>query len=454
MTLIAKYESLRGKEHDALHALVDTLGKVDGLPAEQMDQARDALFHADHPFLIVLMGAFNTGKSSIINALLGDQALGVGPTPTTNQIVIIRHGPAFQRVMTGETDTVFHPSKLLEQVSLVDTPGVDSIFTDHDEMTDRFLHRSDIVLLVMLATQAMSQSSADYLRSLRAYGKRIILVVNQIDLLDEAERTTLHDFVSQQAKTVLETEPEVWMVSSKLAGQARQSQPRDGALWEASGFGQIERFILQALSDGDRVRGKLETPLQIMRNVCTVALAQVRDEQNALTGYRKSAQNVTGQIEQGARDQQATLNQTLAEGDTAFDETIKRGQSAIREVFQLSRAPRLTGGGALNLIGIAQIGRRLGQRTPARTAFEAAKVAEPLDKLPLLIEALGPRIEGRDLKDLDDLVTYTRREMGALPDFLQNKLVGKLEVPTSYDRSLLPAARPSLLAILNQAEGD
>src|SRR5260221_14672589 len=115
---------LRRKEYDRLRALLDTLGKIDGLPDEQMEQARDALFHADHPFLIVLVGAFNTGKSSMINALIGQPVLPIGATPTTHKIAIVRHGPSFERVEAGAVENVVRPAPLLGQTSLGETTAL------------------------------------------------------------------------------------------------------------------------------------------------------------------------------------------------------------------------------------------------------------------------------------------------------------------------------------------
>jgi ribosome biogenesis GTPase A len=138
-SLLTRYDNLRRKQREVLTATVDTLGKVDGLPEEQLAQARDALFHADHPYLCVLVGAFNTGKSSLINALIGAPVLSVGATPTTNRIAILRYGEALQTLAGGDSDTVFHPSPLLQRVSFVDTPGLDSVFKGHDEATRAFL---------------------------------------------------------------------------------------------------------------------------------------------------------------------------------------------------------------------------------------------------------------------------------------------------------------------------
>ncbi|MHB8626123.1 MAG: dynamin family protein [Aggregatilineales bacterium] len=431
-------------------ALIETLGQVGGLPPEQLDQARDALFHADHPFLIVLVGAFNTGKSSLINALLGESVLGVGPTPTTDRIVIVRQGPAVQRLTSGDVDTIFHPASLLERASLVDTPGLESVFTGHDDVTRRFLHRADMVWMVMLATQAMSQKDTESLQALRAYGKRIVLVINESDLLDSDQRATLRDFVKQQAQAILGAEPDVWLTSAKWAIEAEQSTPRDETRWAESGFAEIERFISASLSDAARVRQKLETPLQIARHVLVTAQAQVRDEQQALTAYRQSAQNVRAQIDQANREQRATVQQTVDQIDTAFAETERRGEAAIRATFQLSHAGRLVGSGFSQLIGLARLFRRFGARTAARTAFDAQQVSEPLTQVPALIDGLGPRLEGRDIKDIDDLIAYSRRELAALPASLSGKLVGQLQPPVSYDRSILPAVREGLISVLDK----
>ena len=450
-SLLTRYETLRRKEFDYLTALLDTLGQIDGLPADQMEQARDALFHADHPFLIVLMGAFNTGKTSIINALLGQKILETGATPTTTRITILRHGPSVQRSGAGEVESLFYPVPLLERVSLVDTPGLESIFRDHDAATRKFLHRADIVMLVMLATQAMSASSLEYLGSLRAYGKRIIIVVNLIDLVEPDERDTLKNFIAEQSKLGLGFVPEIWLVSAREALQANETTPRKDELWQASGFAQIEAYIDNALGDAARVRQKLETPIQIARNVTAVATGLVREQQNALDDYRRAAANVRAQIDSATREQDTTIQQTISEIDSTFAEATRRGREAIRDVFDPSRSVGLVFSGMAELVGLARVARRFGARSNAASAFELRQVDEPLSQIPPIIDKLGPQLEGHDVKDVDDLIAYTQREIERLPGSLKQKLIGKLQAPTAYDRSILAGARDSMLASLDSA---
>ncbi|MBC7870454.1 MAG: dynamin family protein, partial [Chitinophagaceae bacterium] len=82
--------------------MLEVLPKIDTLPEERIGQVRDALFHADHPFLMVFVGPFNSGKSSLINALLGKpDLLRVGPVPTTDRINILRYGDEPQQMDSG-----------------------------------------------------------------------------------------------------------------------------------------------------------------------------------------------------------------------------------------------------------------------------------------------------------------------------------------------------------------
>jgi predicted GTPase len=450
-SLLTRYDNLRRKQREVLTATVDTLGKVDGLPEEQLAQARDALFHADHPYLCVLVGAFNTGKSSLINALIGAPVLSVGATPTTNRIAILRYGEALQTLAGGDSDTVFHPSPLLQRVSFVDTPGLDSVFKGHDEATRAFLHRADLVLLVMLATQAMSASSLSDMQKLRAYGKRLIAVVNQIDLIEPSEREAVRAFVMEQGKLALGETPQVWLVSAKWASEAARSTPRDEAKWRASGFDQIEAYFERVLDDAERVRQKLETPQHIMRNVMSAANAQLAAQQDALAEYRRSAANVRGQIEASVREQEATVKAIAAEIDAQFNEAIQRGQAAIRDVFRWSKAFSLAFGGLGEVIGVARLFRRLGAATHAQNAFAQHKVDAPLAQIPVITDRLAPRLEGRDIRDVEDLVLYTRQELERLPNALQAKVIGTLSAPQSYDRTILKTGRDALQRLLDEA---
>jgi GTPase SAR1 family protein len=450
--LLAQYEAIRRQEYEQITDLLDTLGRVDGLPENEMEQARDALFHTNHPFLMVMVGPFGSGKSSLINALIGQEVLDVGPIPTTDRIVILRHGPDLQRTRSGDTETVFFPSLLLENLSLVDTPGLESVFRTHDEVTRRFLHRADVVLLVMIATQVLTASNLESLQELKAYGKRVIVVVNQVDVLEPGERDQVREFVFEQSRQHLGVEPPIWLVSARQALEAQQEKPRDEIAWDESGFAEIEAYIQETLGDVERIRQKLETPVQICQNVTKTALALTREQQASLDTQRKTVENIAAQIEQGRREQQNTVDDTLRTIENTWNEGIARGEGAIGEMFHFARGIGLFFGGLGEMIGVARLVRRFRGRTRAEDAFERHKVRETLQQIPAAVEKLGPRLEGRDLQDIDDLVDYTRGAVQALPPNLSGKVVGRIQTPLRYERSFLREVGARLDDILREAE--
>jgi len=450
--ILLAYDEVRRRENEVLLRLLDTLPRVDGLSPAVIDQARDAVFHTDHPFLLTLIGPFGAGKSTIINALLGADVLPSGPVPTTDHVTILRHGASLERI-TGQDgiETVFYPAELLKTISLVDTPGLESVFAQHSARTDSFLHRSDWVVLVMLATRVLTASNLEYLAALKDYGKSILVIVNQVDLLEADQRRTVEDFVRDQYAIHLGGEPEVFLLSAREGLAARQAEPPDQAAWQASGMAALESHIIRALDDRERLRRKLQTPLQIARHVLGEAEQQVQAQQRALDRYRSVQENIDAQIEAGRGQQRRLVDGVLDQAGALFAESAQRGEDAIRELFQPARALKQITSGVGELIGLGGLARRFGARSHAEAAFAAHEVLAPLEDLPALVQDLGPRLEGRDMQDIDDLVTYTNKALADLPESLRSRVIGEVRAPAAYDREPLRRVRGDLDEILASA---
>ncbi len=452
-SLLNDYEGIRRREYTLITDILEVLPRINNLPENATTEARDALFHADHPFLMVFVGPFSSGKSSLINALVGSSdLLAVGPVPTTDRISILRWGEDPQRMDSGgSTDTVFHPAPLLKKVSLVDTPGLESVFQKHEDTTRRFLHRSDVVILVMLATQAMTASNVEYIQHLREYGKKVIIVINQVDLLSPEDAEKVRQYVLDQSQSRLGFIPQVWMVSARQGQAARQSGTLDAALWTASGLNQFDDYVARQLGDLERVRQKLQTPLQIMQNVTTSALARVRADQAVLDHYQAIRENVEQQLGAQQREQQKAVRESGQEISEKFGATAMRGSEALREIFSFSQALRAFLRGLSEMVGLARLLRRGEKPSYVREAFERRKTFEPLTELNRIYQRLGPRLEGRDLQDIDDLAKYAQKEIRALPAAIQSKVIGTVQAPTTYDRRALQEVQPQLDAIEEEA---
>ncbi len=448
---LAQYADLRRQQYETLNALLETLTTVDNLDNQHLERLRDAIFHADHPFLLTLVGPFSSGKSSVINALLGEKALQVGPTPTTDHVSILRHGESSRESRTGSTTTVFHPSEVLERLSLVDTPGLESVFEQHDELTRKFLHRADILWLVMIATQVLTANDLKFMQSLKAYGKRMMIIVNQVDVLDAPDRETIRAFVEEQARLHLGMKPTIWLVSAKQALTAYAGSVRDEIVWDESGFADLEEYLFETLDDEQRVIQKLETPMQVARNVTTAALEYVRATQSTLSDHRKTLENLNAQIAASEKDRRRIVAKLQADIHHEWEKAIEGGENAVDDLFQIQRALGQSLGGAFELVGLGALMRRFRRRTQAEEAFMRYEVRETIQRVPEITNKIGPALEGRDQEEVDQMVDYTRQQMKRLPENLQSKIIGNVRSPMSYDRKALRTIRGDLEDIITKA---
>ncbi|MBC7811776.1 MAG: hypothetical protein H7175_11545, partial [Burkholderiales bacterium] len=304
---------------------------------------------------------------------------------------------------------------------------------------------------VMLATQAMTARNLEYLQMLEDVGKKVIIIISQSDLLTPEETETVRQYVLEQAQARLGRKPDIWMVSSKTAMAARGGAELDVEMWKASGLNLIEDYVNEQLSDVARLRQKLQTPLQITQNAHQVALTAVRANQSALDQYQRISENLDGQLAAQKREQEKIVRDINAEVSDKFGEAAMLGSEALRDIFQLGRAIPSLGGGLTELIGLAGLLRRAQGTSRTRSAFEQRKAFEPIAQLPEVVDKLGPRLEGRDIQDVDDLVKYGAREITALPASIREKVIGSVQPPVKYDREALQTIRDDLVTIEEEA---
>ncbi|MCY0887508.1 MAG: dynamin family protein [Alicyclobacillaceae bacterium] len=117
---------------------------------------------ADPPLVIAFCGLFSAGKSSLLNALT-DGALATGAVPTTATV---------ETVSLPDSE---HP------VLLMDTPGIDSTDSAHEEATLASLYRADVVALVMDYQHVEADEHLEWARRCTEEGQRLLLIVHQVD---------------------------------------------------------------------------------------------------------------------------------------------------------------------------------------------------------------------------------------------------------------------------------
>ena len=253
---------LLAEERALLGDLQAVLARLDVDAADQETFLR-SLRQLDELFLLVVVGEFNAGKSAFINALLGRRVLEEGVTPTTTRIGLLRWGPEIARQPTGEgLDLVTAPVEMLRDINIVDTPGTNAVLREHEALTREFVPRSDLVLFVTSADRPFTESERAFLESIRNWGKKIVVVVNKIDILEsEEDLGRVLAFVSENAHALLGSAPDTFPVAARLALRGKTGP--DGAALAASRFAALESYVSATLDEEERVRLKLLNPLGV-----------------------------------------------------------------------------------------------------------------------------------------------------------------------------------------------
>lgn len=253
MMLEAFFER-KGEVKKALSALSDVAEKV-GAKSLRERVERDLVKKLDEDrFHLVVVGEFNHGKSSFVNALLGENALAVGVTPTTAAIHHLKYAEAPEAQVvyaSGRRETIpfadakkfavggpespekvdfleiGYPAPILkERILLVDTPGVNDLSLQRSDITYSYIPRADAVLFLLDAGQILKESERIFLQDklLKASRDKIVFVITKWDILSVEEQSEALQYAKTQLANLVR-DPLVFPISAEtaLAGKAEES---------------------------------------------------------------------------------------------------------------------------------------------------------------------------------------------------------------------------------------
>jgi len=183
---------------------------------------------AEGRFYVACIGQFKRGKSTLINALIGDPVLPVGFTPVTAVPTVIRSGELRRARIQGRDGSwqdvdasdlrqyvseecnpenikgvrgveVFVPSPLLAAgMCLVDTPGLGSVFTGNTAATQAFVPHIDVALVVIGADPPLAGEELDLVEAVGKQVQNIVLVLNKADRTTPDEKAAAVSFAARQ----------------------------------------------------------------------------------------------------------------------------------------------------------------------------------------------------------------------------------------------------------------
>lgn len=404
------------EERQTLLRLQSALARLEAT-SEDREALESALLQLDDFFLIVVAGEFNAGKSALVNALLGADVLEEGVTPTTTQVTILRHGEReSRRLLNAWQQVIETPLEVLQELSIVDTPGTNAIVREHETITRRFLPRADLVLFVTSADRPFTESERNFLTGIRDWGKKIIFVINKIDLVpDESDRAKIIGFVRENAQALLGMEPKIFAVSARRAREAKRAATENpGTTLSLGGFLALERYIRETLDACERLRLKFASPLGVGENLLMRYRQQVQQTHAALQDDLKALEHVEGQLTLYRQDMEAGFARYMADIENSLYQMALRGNEYFAETLRLGRI--------FDLLDRKRIEQEFSQKVVANTPQEIQ------DKVQALIDWLLDN----DLKQWQAVHEYlhARRQEHA------EKLVG-VNAAFRYDRQRL-----------------
>ncbi|HET8798404.1 MAG TPA: dynamin family protein [Thermoanaerobaculia bacterium] len=318
----ADVQALLRREERLLVELRETLEQEQ---AEERRRVDELLATLEDLFTIVIVGEFNAGKSSLINALFGEKLRTEGPIPVDDVISVLRHAeePAQKRLSPYVLEQ-FYPIDFLRNITLVDTPGTNSIVQRHQEITEDYIPRADLVLFVTSIDRPLSESERRFLDYIRDWGKKVVFVLNKIDTKTDSEVDVVIDYLKTNTRTIFGFDPVIYPVAAKLAldAKAGAATPRD---WTRSRFEALEDYIFKVLSEKERVKIKLTAPLETILSLSKKQFRLVESRRELLAGDKQRIDSITAQLDRARADLVSSFRQFVVRIDNLLMELERRG---------------------------------------------------------------------------------------------------------------------------------
>jgi small GTP-binding protein len=328
-------DAFREKKAEVSAALAELSGVSDTLGAKSLKERidRDLVRKLDEDrFHLVVVGEFNHGKSTFVNALLGETVLPVGVTPTTAAIhhlkfadqpeaTVVFSSGRREQIPFGDTRKfsvggganadevdfleVGYPAQLLkERILLVDTPGVNDLSLQRADITYSYIPRADAVLFLLDAGQILKESERVFLEEklLKASRDKIVFVITKWDILNEAERKEALEYAKKQLSTLVK-DPVVFPISAETALQ--------GGRVAESGMPELLAHLTQFLAE-ERGRILLDNALGEGLNVSALLGKGIDAKRRAVAMKSEELERRIKLLEQDLAGQAMTIEQRRA----------------------------------------------------------------------------------------------------------------------------------------------
>ncbi len=326
-------------------ALADLLKLSIELGREQpgLDTLHGLLKDIREPLLFVVAGEVKAGKSSLLNALFGQEFARVDVLPATDRVCIFRYGDEEKTVeVSPQLIERYQPISFLRDFNVVDTPGTNTMVAQHQTITESFIPRADLVLFVFSVTNPWTQSAWELLNFVqKKWLKHVVFVLQQADLREPAEVEIIRRHLQDTALQKLGFTPPTFAVSARKAFLAKTTGVDKERLWQESQFEPLESQINEMVTqESTRV-----LKLQSTGKTAGLLFGEVEDEvQSSFDVIQRDEQHLARVKTFLQARKEQTLRQVagfLRGVEQACRDCVAHGKKIIEERLSFFKAWRL-----------------------------------------------------------------------------------------------------------------
>jgi len=321
LELKQKYDWLR----DVLQRCLSLTDRCSETAASAVLKDRLALLQSAALFVIV--GEVKSGKSSFVNALLGEDVCEVAPDPCTAGIQELVYGEERSKTILGDQwERLYLPKSVLRDITIVDTPGTNSIIQNHQKITEDYIPKSDLVVFVFPAKNPHTATAWDFLSLVRKdWHRKTVFVLQQADLASQRELSINLERVKQYAHERNVQNPVVFVVSAK--------RELEGA--SDSGFAEFREFLRSAVEGGEVWRMKLEGSRDMVRKLTHDLLVKLRKEEASIVEDKAFYQDLLARVE-GRREKAHSLRRLVVDSlGVSYDRLASRLEEDFKEGLEV-----------------------------------------------------------------------------------------------------------------------
>lgn len=349
-----------------------------GFLEEQVKKAAELRRRLSESELIVsVVGQFKRGKSSLINAMIGEELLPVGIIPLTTVVTEIRHGDRFRAVVCFkdgaecEIERGELPDYISEQknrdnhkdvaavklwvtselfgdgVTLVDTPGVGSVHQHNTDTSYSFIEKSDAVLFLLSVDSPVSEVEREFLLKTREHASKFYFAVNKIDTISREDTIEFVSYCGPVLSEAIGFDVVLYSLSAesgegvseimqKISGDIRTSY--DALLTSSITF-KMNHIIRQAKSKIELYLNAAAMPAEELK----AKISQIKDKQLTLNALSDEVQVLTKrQTDRLVEHIQESLKENIIEALTAIQGEARQSYEDLKALPSKQFEPKIT----------------------------------------------------------------------------------------------------------------